>query len=126
MLQFDATPAVPAKYSRLSALTAAETEKAIAAAYVQEVVDPREPVRREGLDNSFEQRADDDLKDWRTRMYAIWFCYVYENFLLIDKPLYAIEELMLEFKAQNVLDLPQRRLATLYAGAGAQNRRRRG
>jgi hypothetical protein len=43
---------------------------------------------------------------------------LYENFILIDKPLYAIEELILEFQAQNVLDLPDRRLATLYGGAG--------
>jgi hypothetical protein len=51
-------------------------------------------------------------------MYVIWFCYVYENFLLIDKPLYAVEELILEFKAQSVLDMPGRRLGELYGGAG--------
>ena len=51
-------------------------------------------------------------------MYVVWFCYVYENLSLIGRPLYALEELILEFKAQDVLDLPGRRLATLYAGAG--------
>jgi hypothetical protein len=100
------------------ALTAAEIELALAAGYVGKTSDPREPVCRAGLDNYLDQRADDDLTDWRTRMYVIWFCYVYENFLVIDKPAYAIEELILEFKAQDVLDLPERRLATLYAGAG--------
>lgn len=118
MLQFDAAPAVPYNYPRLMALTVAEIEQACVAGYVAETVDPREPVCREGLNNYLDQRAGDDLNDWRTRMYVVWFCYVYENLLVIDKPVYAIEELILEFMAQDVLDLPERRLATLYAGAG--------
>jgi hypothetical protein len=118
MIQFDAAPPVPLDYPRLVALAHGEVELARAAGYVAESVDPRQPVRRAGLDNYRERRAEDDLRDWRTRMYVIWFCYLYENFLLIDKPSYAIEELILEFQAQDVLDTPGRRLATLYAGAG--------
>jgi hypothetical protein len=119
MIRFDAAPAVPLDYPRLTALTLKETELASGAGYLAETVDPREPVRRAGLNNShIALPAIDDVRDWRTRMYAIWFCYVYENFLLIDKPLYAIEELILEFKAPDVLDTPNRILATLYAGAG--------
>jgi hypothetical protein len=118
MFQFDAAPAVPLRYPRLKALTATEIEKARAAAYVVEAADPREAVRRRGLNNYSEQWAYNDIEDWYTRMYAVWFCYVYENLLLIDKPLYAIEELILEFQAREALDLPDRRLATLYAGAG--------
>jgi|HubBroStandDraft_1064217.scaffolds.fasta_scaffold130704_2 hypothetical protein len=120
MIQFDAAPAVPLEYSRLTALSAAEIGQARVAGYLAETVDPRDVVHRAGLDNYSERRAGDDLQDWRTRMYAIWFCYVYENFFLIDKPLFAIEELVLEFKAQDVLDLPARRLGTLYAGAGGE------
>jgi hypothetical protein len=60
----------------------------------------------------------DDLRDWRTRAYAIWFCYVYENFLIIDKPAYSVEELILEFQSPDVLDTPGARIATLWAGAG--------
>jgi hypothetical protein len=118
MLQFDAAPAVPLKYPRLRALTAAEIEQARASAYVAETADPREAVKRRGLNNYLERWAYDDIEDWRTRMYAIWFCYVYENFLFIDRPLYAIEELILEFRGPELLDLPDRKLATLYAGAG--------
>ena len=51
-------------------------------------------------------------------MYVVWFCWVYEEFLLIGKPAYAIEELIMEFKAPEVIDLPDRRLGTLWAGAG--------
>ena len=119
MIHFDAAPPVPVAYPRLSALTSAEIELARAARYIEVKVDPREPVGRTGLDNAIEERANDDVRDWRTRIFIIWFCYLFENFLLIKKPLYALEELILEFKAQDVLDLPDRRLATLYAGAGA-------
>ena len=118
MIRFNAAPPVPTTYSRLSALASGEIEQARAAAYVADTVDPTGPVQRAGIDNCAEPRANDDLRDWRTRMYVVWFCYVYENFSLIECPVYALEELVLEFKAQDVLDLPGRRLATLYAGAG--------
>lgn len=118
MIQFDAAPAVPLDYPRLTALTTAEIEQARLAGYLASVAYAREPVRRAGLNNYTEPRADDDLQDWRTRMFIIWFCYIYENFLLIHQPCYAIEELILEFKAPGALDTLGRRLGTLYAGAG--------
>lgn len=120
MIQFDAAPAVPSDYPRLNALDSHEIDQARLAAYVVDSANPSEPVQRAGADNCTETRADDDMGDWRTRMYVIWFCYVYENLLLIEKPLYAVEELVLEFKAQDVLDLPERRLANDYAGAGGE------
>jgi hypothetical protein len=120
MRQFDAAPPVPLDYPRLAALTHGELELAQAAGYVAEKVDPQKPVRRAGLDNLGEPPPEDDLRDWRTRMYVIWFCYVYENFLAIAKPLYAIEELITEFRPE-VLDTPDVRLATAYAGAGARD-----
>jgi hypothetical protein len=121
MIQFDAPPPIPSAYPRLSALTSAETKKARDAGYIADEVDPRSSVRRAGINNYVEPRADDDLRDWRTRMYVVWFCYVYENLSLIERPLYALEELVLEFKAPDVLDMPGRRLATLYAGvSGAE------
>jgi hypothetical protein len=118
MIQFDAAPPVPLEYPRLTALTPEEKKQARASGYLGDMIDLRAPVRRAGLDNCTELRADDDIQDWRTRMYVIWFCYVYENFLLIDKPLYAVEELIMEFKAQSVLDTPDRSLGHLYAGTG--------
>lgn len=48
-------------------------------------------------------------------MYVVWFCYIYENFRVIHKPLFALEELALEFKALYLLDP---RFGSLYAGAG--------
>ena len=53
-------------------------------------------------------------------MYVIWFCYLYENFRSIQKPIIAIEELTMEFKDPDVIDVPDQRGATLvslYAGA---------
>lgn len=81
-------------------------------------MDPQQPVRRAGLDTSTYKPAGNSLTDWRARIYVVWFCYVYENFRMLDKPFYAIEELILEFKAPELLDLPDRRLASLYVGAG--------
>jgi hypothetical protein len=49
-------------------------------------------------------------------MAILWFCFIYENFLDIRRPLLAIEELILEFKGLGMID-PM--LASLYAGAGA-------
>jgi hypothetical protein len=118
MIRFDAAPPVPLTYPRLSALVPGEIERARAAGYVADKIDPGSPVKRAGTDNYAEPRANDDLHDWRTRMYVIWFCYLYENLLVVEKPLGAIEELILEFKAQDVLDTLDCRLATLYAGAG--------
>jgi hypothetical protein len=118
MIEFEAIPAVPLAYPRLAALTPDETALARAAGYVAESVDPHAPVQRAGLNNYYEDRAEDDIRDWRTRMYVVWFCYLYENFLEVDRPLYALEELILEFQAQDVIDTPGHRLATGYAGAG--------
>jgi hypothetical protein len=118
MIQFDAVPAMPLSYSRLAALSAPEIEQALLAGYLAPETDPAQPVRRPGLNNYMEPGPDEDLRDWRARIYVIWFCYVFENFPLIDKPLYAVEELILEFQAPALIDLPHERLATNYAGAG--------
>jgi hypothetical protein len=85
---------------------------------VADEVDPAAQVIRGGVDFSFAPVPSDDLRDWRTRMYLIWFCYAYENIMLMRKPLFALEELILEFKAPGIIDMPYRRLGSLYAGAG--------
>jgi hypothetical protein len=54
-------------------------------------------------------------------MYVVWFCYIYENFAVIRRPLGAIEELTSEFKAPDVIDTPDQRIATAYAGVGAED-----
>jgi hypothetical protein len=118
MKQFDAAPPVPLDYDRLRALSPIEIALARDASYVAATVDPVLPVQRAGLDNCAEPRPDEDLRDWRARMCVVWFCYVYENLLRIDKPLYAVEELILEFKAIETIDVPNHRLTTFYAGAG--------
>lgn len=115
MIQFDAAPAVPIGYPRLRLLTRGELDNARALGYVSEEVDPREPVKRSGLDNSDSPIPGKSLQDWHTRMYIIWFCYIYENFQIIDRPLSAIEELILEFKGLDAIDP---KLGSLYAGAG--------
>ena len=120
MMQFDAAPPVPLGYPRLRVLTSDEIELAIRYSYVGNNVDPTHAVQRAGIPNDLEERPDDDLLDWRTRMYIIWFCYIFENFILMKRPLGAIEELIMEFKAQDVIDLPGRVLGTLYAGAGGR------
>jgi hypothetical protein len=116
MIQFGAVPPVPIDYPRLTALTLREIDEARISGYVAEVVDPRDPVRRPGLNNYNDPFPLDDFHDWRTRMYVVWFCYVYENFCIVNKPLHAIEELILEFKGLDMIDV---RLASLYAGAGS-------
>jgi hypothetical protein len=55
-----------------------------------------------------------DMGFWRSRMYVVWFCYVYEKLAAIPRPVSAIEELFLHFRSHLLGDL-----APLYAGAGA-------
>jgi hypothetical protein len=117
---FDAAPPVPLDYPWLNLLTDLEIEKARSLAYVADTVDLSIPVRRDGVDN-IDPGPIEDMADWRTRMYVIWFCYIYENFEIIQRPRYAIEELIFEFRALAILDLPNRCLGTLFAGAGASD-----
>ena len=116
MRQFDATPPVPLSYPWLEALTKDEVELAISGSYVVETSDPSTPVRRNGLENYDWPYLRDDIRGWRIRTYIIWFCYLYESFHLLQKPMGSIEELLMEFKAPEILDVPNRRLATLYTG----------
>ena len=117
MVQFDAAPAVPASYQWLAALSAGEVADARRRGYVVDKSDPSEPVCRPGISNHSEP-VEDSMQDWLARMYVIWFCYIFDCFEEISKPLYAIEEIILEFKAPNLIDVPGRRLGTLYAGTG--------
>jgi hypothetical protein len=117
MIQFDAAPGVPSSYQWLVALGAEEVAEAERRGYVMDKTDPSEPVCRPGIDNCFEL-IQDSMQDWRARMYVIWFCYIFDHFEEISKPLFAIEEIILEFKAPDLVDLPGKRLGTLYAGAG--------
>lgn len=122
MIQFDAAPPVPVSYHRLRALSSAELAKAYEWGYVADHVDPTAPVRRPGRDITWDEPpGDDDLQDWRIRTYVIWFCYIYENFQIIDRPAGSIEELILEFRAPGILDPPGKDLGTYYAGAGAHD-----
>ena len=119
MLHFDAAPPIPTSYKRLSALNSSELAEAVRRGYVAENPHPSADVSRQGLDSSQTGVTQHDVQDWRARIYAIWFCYLYEHLKEIRRPLYAIEELFLEFQT-NLLNggraLPG--LAQLYAGAG--------
>ena len=116
VIQFHAAPPVPIDYPLLATLTTQEIDRARAAGYVADKVDVRNPVLRPGVNNYDDPPAAEDLSDWRTRMYVVWFCFIYENFRLLSTPLYAIEELILEFKGLDAIDY---RLASLYAGVGS-------
>lgn len=118
MLHFEAAPPIPSDYRWLRVLVSDEIEQARARGYVADTVDPHE-LLRPGIDFSLETCPSNDIRDWRTRTYMVWFCYIYENFTKIRRPLYAIEEILLEFRVPSVIDLPDKRLGTLYAGAGS-------
>jgi hypothetical protein len=120
VIQFDAAPAVPLSYARLNALASKEIEHASAAGYVARNADPHMPVKRAGI-AYYDHPIEEDLRDWRARMYLVWFCYIYEQLLDIVKPLYAIEELVLEFQSLELIDTPDCRLASAFAGAGARD-----
>lgn len=119
MIRFDAALPVPADYPRLQLLSADELTQARAYGYVADKVDPAAPATRAGRDITYDPLPGDTFDDWRARMYVIWFCYIFENFAVIQRPMGAIEELILEFRADESIDIPGRRLASLYAGAGA-------
>lgn len=117
MLTFDSAPAIPETYAKLRLLSATELAAALADGYVERNVDPSQPVRRAGKDFGDQPLPTNNIADWRTRIYIIWFCYIYEHLHVLHSPLGAIEELILEFKAPAILDTANCRLATEYAGA---------
>lgn len=119
MIRFDAAPAIPANYQRLRVLTLGEIDQARSFAYIADTEDPSASIGREGVDYSL-VFPDYDITDWRIRIYIVWFCYIYENYNIIQSPDGAIYELILEFKAPDIVDISGRRLGTLYAGAGYQ------
>jgi hypothetical protein len=119
MLSFRAAPPIPSDDPRLRALTNEELELARQANYVSDCVHPSKPVNRSGRDVCGDSLPADNIQVWRIRVYLIWFCYIYENLSLIVRPVGAIEELITEFRAPAIIDIPGRRLATLFAGIGA-------
>jgi len=111
---FSETPRVPESYSRLIALS--PQEKAIAEQHGFILRALSTPVEKQRF---IPPAGNDDPDDWRVRMYAIYFCYVYENFFEIDHALSVIEDLFLTFQT-NVLNgdrFPG--LAQQYAGCGS-------
>ena len=109
---------VPLGYIRLRVFTPEEVNYAVAAGYV---VRPEEGAKTENASAACSpnrSRPKDDISDWRTRMYVVWFCYIYEHLKEIEKPLQAIEQIVLEFRAPTVIDAPGRFIGSLYAGMG--------
>ncbi|HVI87272.1 MAG TPA: hypothetical protein VM659_03165 [Dongiaceae bacterium] len=121
MLRFDCAPALPAGYAKLMFLSPAELGFARSHGYIGGDSDPGGAIGRAGLDASGLPLATNLLSDWRTRLYIIWFCFLYENLGVLPRAMGAIEELVLEFKAPEILDFRGRRIATLYAGASADD-----
>ena len=118
MKRFNGVPVIPANYPRVRVLTEDEIDQARSFAYVAGTSDPRTPARREGADTSLAPYHSYDISDWRIRIYIVWFCYIFQNYNLIHDPRTAICELILEFKAPDIVDLACSRLASLYSGAG--------
>jgi len=121
MLRFDCAPAMPAGYAKLMFLSPGELGLARSHGYIGDQSDPGKVNFHAGQDATDLPLATNLLSDWRTRLYIIWFCYLYENLGVLPRPMGAIEELVLEFKAPAILDFRGRRIATLYAGAGADD-----
>lgn len=121
MIEFNAAPPVPLTYLRLlAALTRAEITEAMRLGYVAADVDPSSPVHHNNAFNVYSPIAT-GLEDWRNRMFLIWFCYLFENFFVLQKPLAAIEEIILELEGGPIaFDAEMPRLASLYAGAAAR------
>ena len=119
MIRFTSLPAIPANYPGLDVLTQSEVGLARADGYVEDESNVSESVNRAGVDFSFQPLTPGDLGNWRTKVYLVWFCFVYENLSTMRKPMGAMEELVSEFKAPDILDIGDIRLGSLYAGAGA-------
>ena len=120
MSNFERAPKIPCDYMRLNVLSPDELTMAVTARYVAGPIrDGSELVGK--VDAHDYRKAEDNLIDWRTRIYVVWFCYIYENMMRIDTPLEAIETIVSEFRAPSVIDTPGRGLGALYAGMGATN-----
>jgi hypothetical protein len=120
VIPFEAAPSVPGEYPLLSALSDDEIARARLLGYVAEV-DPAGSVSNDRALNYWDPIGPDDIANWRVRMFIIWFCYLFENLERLQRPMYAIEELILEFQGREILDGPNPRLATIFAGAGARD-----
>jgi hypothetical protein len=121
MITFNAAPSVPRSYTRLSsALSRQEIEEAVRLGYVAEHTEPSEPVHNEKAFN-VQSRSGPGLDDWPNRLFLVWFCYLFENLGVVQRPLAAIEEIILELGGGPAdLDAGVPRLASLYAGAAAR------
>ncbi|WP_341899300.1 hypothetical protein [Ferrovibrio terrae] len=121
MIEFTAAPPVPLDYAPLKkALQSAEIAQAIKLGYVADIANLSQPVLNSRAFNVFSSLGR-DLNDWRGRLFLVWFCYLYEEFLVIQKPLAAIEEILYEFQGgPEEFELRDIALASLYAGAAAR------
>jgi hypothetical protein len=116
---YRALPGVPIDYPRLAALNPEEIADARRRGYITDLPDVSDDVCRNGEAHWFEDPAGDDIRNWRVRMYAIWFCYFYENFSVMKRPFAAMEELIQVFKGTPITDESEPHLGSLYAGAHA-------
>ena len=117
MNHFVAAPPIPSSYLKLAALNENEIAEARRYGYIADDTDPSAPVGRECSDPLLctveMTEHGNDIRAWRSRIYVIWFCYVFENIEAIRRPLYAVEELFLHFQSNLIVELAQ-----MYAGAG--------
>jgi len=122
---YDAIPAVPHNYFRLSlALTSDERKQAYAFGYL---LSP-EGILATGYTDLIRfdvWSSDPDIANWRNRMFLVWFCYLYENFYEIEGILGAFEGLILEFQGgpdlfyEKHFDDLDNNFVSDYAGIGA-------
>lgn len=118
METFYAAPAVPSDFHLVSAvLSDDEIKQAQNAGYIRANSNVGDELPRGGIDVLTDEPPV-DIDDWRIRMFLIWFMYIFETMDILEKPMGALEEVLWEFKAPDILDLPGRKhLAALYAGA---------
>jgi hypothetical protein len=118
MDQFKAAPRIPANYQKLDTMKPDEIEVAKQAGYITTELEVSKSINRLGNGACLDQPPA-HMQDWRLRICLIWFCYIYENLKQIRRPMGAIEEILVEFRFPEQIDLPNSRLGTLYAGAFA-------
>jgi len=120
MLWFDGAPAIPSNLLGCACCPRRKWRWPVRSYVADTAADPSEPVRRPASTTVPTRRLSAICRLARLDVCHLVLLHL-RNFCVIRMPLMAIEELILEFKAPNVLDTPDRRIASLYAGAGAED-----
>tara|TARA_R110002110_G_scaffold286844_2_gene501163 strand:+ start:64 stop:549 length:486 start_codon:yes stop_codon:yes gene_type:complete len=124
MSLFKDTPTIPTDYQRLiDALSQDEIASAITAGYIAKEMTASPLVTNSitlSTELSLPDNIPDTLDDWRNRIFLVWFCFIYEKFTHLPRPLCALEDVFLELQGgPSEFDRHLSRMCELYAGCGA-------